>query len=77
MDNVPERIDSKFRYVLLSAHRAEQILRGAVPRIELPGVKATRVGMKEIFDEQVAWDYGPEPMSEDDPAAAAAADDEA
>ena len=66
MDNVPERIDSKFRFVLLSANRAEQIMRGAVPRIELTNAKATEVGMQEILREQVAWDYGPEPLPEDD-----------
>lgn len=66
MDNVPDRIDSKFRFVLLSAHRAEQIMRGAVPRIELPGEKATEVGMQEILREQIAWDYGPEPIPEEE-----------
>ena len=33
-DKLPEQIDSKFRFVLLAAHRAEQMMRGARPRVD-------------------------------------------
>lgn len=58
MHNMPEKIDSKFRYVLLSAHRAEQLMRGAIPKDEADEGKATIVAMKEITTEQISWDYG-------------------
>lgn len=60
MKQIPEKIDSKFRFVLLAATRAEQIMRGAQPKAPKPGSKHTRLAMEEIFQEAVGWDYGPE-----------------
>ena len=57
----PERIDSKFRYVLLAAERAEALMRGARPKLEAEGLKAGRVAMEEIRTDAVEWDYGPAP----------------
>lgn len=64
MDRMPERIDSKFRFVLLAAERAEQMLRGARPKLEIPDKKATRVAMHEIANDLVEWDFGPAPELE-------------
>lgn len=64
MKELPEKIDSKFRYVLLAARRAEQMMQGAQPRIILESEKTTRVAMEEIKEEAVAWDYGPEAVTE-------------
>ena len=61
MDKIPEKIDSKFRFVLLAAERAEQMMLGAPPRVEMPGRKASRVGMEEIASDSIEWDYGPAP----------------
>ncbi len=60
---IPEKIDSKFRYVLVSAHRAEQLIRGGRPRLEEPG-KPTTVAMEEISRSMIDWDYGPAPQAE-------------
>lgn len=60
MRELPEKIDSKFRYVLLSATRAEQMMKGALPKASTAETtKPTSLGMNEIADELVAWDYGP------------------
>ena len=59
-DRIPDKMDSKFRYVLVAAGRAEQIMRGSRPRIDSPG-KPTKVAMEEITCELVSWDYGPPP----------------
>lgn len=65
--NMPDKIDSKFRYVLVAAQRAEQLMRGARPHQEAirkaePGQKKpTRVAQTEVHGDMVAWDYGPEP----------------
>ena len=59
MDHIPEKIDSKFRYVLLSAHRAEQMMRGSMPKLPQEGTKLTTVAMDEIRTGVVQWDYGP------------------
>jgi len=64
MDRIPEKIDSKFRFVLLAAERAEQMLRGARPKIDMGALKATRIAMQEISNDLVEWDYGPAPDTE-------------
>lgn len=68
MERIPEKIDSKFRFVLLAAERAEQMMRGARPKIEAPG-KPTRVALQEILGEAVEWDYGPPEAPELEPEA--------
>jgi DNA-directed RNA polymerase omega subunit len=59
MRKIPEKIDSKYRYVLLASQRAEQLVNGAAARSEGKSPKPTRVGMREISDEIIDWDYGP------------------
>lgn len=60
-EKFPDRIDSKFRYVLLAAGRAEQMMRGARPKVESGSAKPTRVAMLEITHDLVDWGYGPTP----------------
>ncbi len=64
MRQIPEKIDSKFRFVLLAATRAEQIMRGAQPKVTKSGAKFTRLAMEEVFEEAVGWEYGPEVVEE-------------
>ena len=59
MSRVPERVDSKYRYVLLASKRAEQLVEGAAPKREAGKGKPTRVAMSEITGDMVDWDYGP------------------
>lgn len=66
MRDLPEKIDSKFRFVLLAANRAEQMMRGAQPRIDAEARKVTTVAMDEIMSDSVSWDYGPEVVPDDD-----------
>ena len=61
MEKIPERIDSRFRFVLLAAARAEQMMRGAEPKVDIGPAKPTRVAMAEIARDLVDWDYGPAP----------------
>jgi len=62
MDRIPDKIDSRFRYVLLAAERAEQLMRGGSAKIETGEIKPTRVAMNEISSDLIAWDYGPAPV---------------
>lgn len=64
MEQIPDRIDSTFRYILIAAKRAEQLVRGARPRIEMPLRKPSRVAMREVVENLVDWDYGPPPAPE-------------
>jgi DNA-directed RNA polymerase omega subunit len=61
IQNIPEGVDSKFRLVLLIARRAEQLMRGARPKIEADRpMKPTRLAAEEFEDNRVRWDYGQE-----------------
>jgi DNA-directed RNA polymerase omega subunit len=71
----PPTIDSKFRLVLLAAHRAEQIMRGARPKVDAGKKKSVRVAMDEIAHHLVDWGYGPPPQ-EEQPAEEAKAEEE-
>lgn len=50
--------DSKFRFVLVAARRAEQLVRGARARVDLPNQKQTRVAMEEVRRGLVDWTPG-------------------
>jgi DNA-directed RNA polymerase subunit omega len=76
-ETMPSKVDSKFRFVLLAANRAEQLMRGARPKLEAPSRKPTVVAMRELSQGVVEWEYGPAPQPEPEeapePAAAAEA----
>jgi DNA-directed RNA polymerase omega subunit len=58
---IPEGVDSKFRLVLLIARRAEQLMRGARPKLETDRpLKPTRLAAAEFEEDQVRWGYGTE-----------------
>jgi DNA-directed RNA polymerase omega subunit len=46
---IPDNIDSKYRFVILSALRARQIQGGSMPMIKEPRHKATQIAQKEIL----------------------------
>ncbi len=54
-------VDSKFRFVLVASHRAEQLMRGARPKVEAGKRKPTRIAMEEVNHSLVDWGYGPPP----------------
>jgi DNA-directed RNA polymerase subunit omega len=64
MERIPERVDSTFRYVLISARRAEQLMRGARPKVDAAHGKVTRIALREVSEDLVDWQYGPPPAPE-------------
>jgi DNA-directed RNA polymerase omega subunit len=68
MDDVKRPVDSKFRFVLVASHRAEQLMRGARPKLEPGKRKPTRIAMEEVNHSLVDWGYGPPPPQEELPA---------
>src|SRR3982074_3751024 len=61
IQNMPEGVDSKFRLVLLIARRAEQLMRGARPKLDADRpMKPTRMAAEEFEDDRIRWDYGAE-----------------
>lgn len=49
MIQIPDNIDSKYRFVILSALRARQLQGGSRPLIKEPSHKATQIAQKEIL----------------------------
>jgi DNA-directed RNA polymerase omega subunit len=64
LDRALEQYDSKFRFVLLASSRAEQLVRGARPKLDGPSKKPTRVAMEELKAGMVPWSYGPPPAAQ-------------
>ena len=61
IQSMPDGVDSKFRLVLLVARRAEQLMRGARPKVESDRpLKPTRLAFAEFEHEQIQWGYGAE-----------------
>lgn len=61
IQTIPEGVDSKFRMVLLIARRAEQLMRGARPKLETDrAMKSTRLATAEFEQNRIRWDYGQE-----------------
>ena len=46
---IPDNIDSKYRFVILSALRARQIQAGSLPMLKEPRHKSTQIAQKEIL----------------------------
>ncbi len=63
MARFPEKVDSKFRFVLLAARRAEQLIRGAQERMPRESPKYARHAMSEMQLDLIEWDYGEAPES--------------
>ena len=55
MINIPDNIDSKYRFVILSALRARQIQGGSSPLLKEPRHKATQIAQKEILQNLVKF----------------------
>ncbi len=54
----PENMDSKFRFVLVAATRAEQLMRGAPAKVQPLYGKATTMALEELKQDLVPWGMG-------------------
>ena len=45
---IPQNLDSKFRFILVAARRARQLQSGAKPLIQTPSKRPTRVAQQEV-----------------------------
>lgn len=55
MIQIPDNIDSKYRFVILSALRARQIQSGSLPLIKEPSHKATQLARRELQQQLVKF----------------------
>jgi DNA-directed RNA polymerase omega subunit len=75
MDEKGPTMDSKFRRVLVAAGRAEQLMRGARPKVEAGKRKPTRVALEEVDHQLIDWGYGPPPPPPEEEAEAQATEE--
>lgn len=54
--NEERRIDSKFRFVILAAKRAKQLLHGAKPRVKSRSKNPIRIAQEEVRDGAVDFE---------------------
>jgi DNA-directed RNA polymerase omega subunit len=54
---IPDHIDSKYRFVILSALRARQIQAGSMPMIKDNRHKSTRIAQKELLAGMVKFRF--------------------
>jgi len=47
---IPDNIDSKYRFVILTALRARQLQGGSAPMVDMPGEKTTQIAQREILE---------------------------
>ena len=66
MEEFPEGVDSRFRYVLLVSKRAEQLIQGSHAKLKSRHTKPTRVAMDEVAANAIKWQL--EPPVEEQPA---------
>jgi DNA-directed RNA polymerase subunit omega len=55
MAEQPPEADSTFRYILIAARRAEQLIAGARPRVATRHVKPTTLALDELAAGRVPW----------------------
>ncbi len=55
MLELPEGVESTFRFILIAARRAEQLVGGARPRIVSRHVKPTTIALAELRGDLVPW----------------------
>jgi len=63
MIQLPESIDSKYRFVIVAALRARQIQNGSAPMIEDTSRKPTYVAKQEVLQDLVPFTI-PEPEAD-------------
>lgn len=68
MQDLPEKIESRFRYVMVVAKRAEQLIQGAAPKARSRFTKPTRVAMDEVNKDLVKWELTAPVSPNDEPA---------
>jgi DNA-directed RNA polymerase subunit omega len=56
MDQLSERVDSRYTLVVLAAKRARQILEGSKRFAETDSEKPVTVALHEISEEKVGWE---------------------
>ncbi len=65
MQKIPERIGSKYRFIILAAERAKQLQNNAKPKIKTRSTKPAFIAMRELEEDVISFEVLPpvEPSS--------------
>lgn len=55
MFRVSEKVGSKYRFIILVAQRAKQLMAGAQPRVETKVLKPACIAIEELKDDKLNW----------------------
>ncbi len=66
MQKIPERIGSKYRFIIIAAERAKQLQNNAKPKIKTRSTKPAFIAMRELEGDLVSFEILPasEPSSQ-------------
>jgi DNA-directed RNA polymerase subunit omega len=61
MQNIPENIGSKYRFIIIAAERAKQLQGNAKPKIKTKSTKPAHIAMREVEEGLVSFEIIPLP----------------
>ena len=56
MQKIPERIGSKYRFIIVAAERAKQLQNDAKPKIKTKSTKPAFIAMKELEQDLISFE---------------------
>jgi DNA-directed RNA polymerase subunit omega len=61
MHKIPEKIGSKYRFIILAAERAKQLQNNAKPKLKTRSTKPAYIAMRELEADLIAFEIQPLP----------------
>ena len=55
MLKIPERIGSKYRFIILASERAKQLQNNAKPKIKTKSTKPAHIAMRELEEDTLSY----------------------
>jgi DNA-directed RNA polymerase subunit omega len=59
MQKIPERIGSKYRFIIVAAERAKQLQNNARPKIKTRSTKPAYIAMRELEQDLISYEMPP------------------
>jgi DNA-directed RNA polymerase omega subunit len=59
MQKIPERIGSKYRFIIVAAERAKQLQNNAKPKIKIRSTKPAFIAMRELEEDLISFEMLP------------------
>ena len=66
MENLPERIGSKYRFIIIAAERAKQLQNNARPKLKTRSTKPAFIAMRELEEDLLSYEVLPPPAEPTD-----------